>query len=398
VEEAGVALQVVSMEELKLQVLLEPERTGETVAEVCARHGISRASFYRYRRRYLEVGAAGLEPRSRRPRSSPAQIEPALEARIVELRKRHRRWGARRIHAELARAGTEPPAVSTIHRALRRNHLVAPQPPRRPKASKRFERELPNDLWQIDGTQIKLAGGEPAWIVDILDDHARFLMAAIACASPTGEAAWACFVQANAAYGLPRQLLSDNHSSFTGRLLGITVEFERKLAEIGVELINAAPAHPQTLGKLERLHRTLKEWLEDEGPAFDLEHLQLLLDRFRSHYNDERPHQGIGNQAPAERYLPVPAPSAPLGALALAAGDKRPTYAPHSVTRKVWGHGVVSYEGFGITVGRRYRGATVRIIEVGELVHVYLGDELIRVLALDRSRRYQNLGKRRRRS
>jgi transposase-like protein len=132
VEEAGVALQVVSMEELKLQVLLEPERTGETVAEVCARHGISRASFYRYRRRYLEVGAAGLEPRSRRPRSSPAQIEPALEARIVELRKRHRRWGARRIHAELARAGTEPPAVSTIHRALRRNHLVAPQPPRRP--------------------------------------------------------------------------------------------------------------------------------------------------------------------------------------------------------------------------------------------------------------------------
>jgi transposase InsO family protein len=397
VEEAGVALQVVSMEELKLQVLFEPERTGETVAEVCARRGISRASFYRYRRRYLEEGAAGLEPRSRRPRSSPAQIEPALEARIVELRRRHPRWGARRIHAELARAGTEPPAVSTIHRALKRNHLVAPQPPRRPKATRRFERERPNELWQIDGTQLRLADGQPAWVVDVLDDHARFLLAAIACASPTGEAAWACFVAASAAYGLPRQLLSDNHSSFTGRLLGITVEFERKLAEAGVELINAAPAHPQTLGKLERFHRTLKEWLADQGPASDLEHLQLLLDRFRSHDNAERPHQGIGNQTPAERYLPAPAPTAPLGELTLAEHAKSPSYAPHSLIRKVWPTGVVTFDGFAIILGRRYRGATVRIVELGELVHVYLGDELIRVVALDRSRRYQTLGKRPRR-
>jgi transposase-like protein len=178
------ALRVVSMEELKLEVLLEPERTGETVAEVCARHGISRASFYRYRRRYLEEGAAGLAPRSRRPRSSPAQIAPALEARIVELRRRHPRWGARRIHAELRRAGIEPPAVATIHRALRRNRLVAPQPPRRPRAARRFEREVANDLWQIDGTRLKLADGEPAWVVDCLDDHARFLLAAIACAKP----------------------------------------------------------------------------------------------------------------------------------------------------------------------------------------------------------------------
>jgi transposase InsO family protein len=391
-----VALKVVSMEELKLQVLLEPERTGETIAEVCARHGVSRASFYRYRRRYLEEGVDGLAPRSRRPRSSPAKIEPFLEARIVELRRRHPRWGARRIHAELARAGIAPPAVATIHRALRRNHLVAPQPPRRPKATRRFEREVANDLWQIDGTQVKLATGEPAWVVDCLDDHARFLLAAIACASPTGEAAWACFVRASAAYGLPRQLLSDNHSSFTGRLLGITVEFERKLAEVGVELINAAPSHPQTLGKLERFHRTLKEWLSDEGPAADLEHLQLLLDRFCSHYNDERPHQGIGNLTPAERYLPAPGPAPHPGELEPAQAEGAPDYPPYSLTRKVWDNGVVGYQRLAVNVGRRYRGATVRIVEVGELVHVHLGEELIHVAALDRGRRYQRRGKRRR--
>jgi Integrase core domain len=179
-------------------------------------------------------------------------------------------------------------------------------------------------------------------------------------------------------------------------LLGITVEFERKLAEAGVELINAAPAHPQTLGKLERFHRTLKEWLADEGPAADLEHLQLLLDRFRAHYNDERPHQGIGNQIPAERYRPGLPPSTPLGELTFPEHQKSASYPPYSVTRKVWGQGIVNYNGFGIGVGNRYSGATVRVVEIGELVHVYLGDELIRVVALDRSRRYQNLGKRRR--
>jgi transposase InsO family protein len=385
-----VALKVVSMNELKLEVLLEPERTGDSVAEVCRRRGIARASFYRYRRCYLEEGEAGLEPRSRTPKTSPGRIAPALEASIVELRKRHPRWGARRIHAELARAGVEPAAVATVHRALRRNHLVAPQPPRRRPARKRFERKLCNDLWQIDATQVKLADAAPAWVVDCLDDHARFLLAALASTSPTGEAAWNCFATASAAYGLPRQLLSDNHTSFTGRLFGTTVAFERKLAAVGVELINAAPAHPQTLGKLERFHRTLKEWLADEGPALDLEHLQLLLDRFRAHYNGERPHQRIDNQTPAERYLLTPSEQRPRKP-ELTEPEKQPAYPPHSLTRTVWSNGVVTYDGLGIILGKRFAAALVRIVEVGELVHDYLGDELLRALAPDRTRRYQKL-------
>jgi transposase InsO family protein len=392
----GVALKVVSMQELKLAVLLEPERTGVSVAEVCRRQGISRASYYRYRRRYLEEGVDGLEPRSRRPRSSPGQIDPLLEVEIVTLRKRHPRWGARRIHAELVRAGLVPPAVATIHRALKRNHLIAAQPPRRRKADKRFEREFANDLWQIDATQIALADSDPVWVVDVLDDHARFLLAALAVASPTGEAAWACFIAASGAYGLPRQLLSDNGLIFTGRLFGVQVAFERKLAEAGVELINAAPAHPQTLGKLERFHRTLKEWLRDEGPPLDLEHLQLLLDRFRAHYNSERPHQGIANQTPAERYLPGRQAEQPLEPT-LSEADTTPSYPPHALLRKVDGRGIIGYEGLGIIIPRRYAGATVRILEVGELVHVYLGDQLIRALAPDRSIRYQKLGNRKRR-
>ena len=219
------ALQVVSMEELRLQVLLEPRADGRLGSPRSAADGGSRA------RRSTSTGAAtwprldGLVPRSRRPRFSPARIEPQLEARIVALRREHPRWGARRIRAELRRAGIDPPAKSTIHQVLTRNHLVAPRRPRRPTAGKRFERELPNDLWQIDGTQVALAAGERVWVVDVLDDHARYLLAALAATSLSREPAWACFVVAAAQHGLPRQLLSDNGSYFTGRLLGFEADF-----------------------------------------------------------------------------------------------------------------------------------------------------------------------------
>lgn len=142
-----VALRVVTMGELRLAVLVGSERTGETVSEICRRYGISRQTYYRYRKRYLAEGPQGLEDRDRRPHRCPAQIDPELEARICRLPTDHPRWGARRIGAELSRAGTEPLAISTIHQVLRRNHVVALQPPRRPKASKRFVREVSNDLW-----------------------------------------------------------------------------------------------------------------------------------------------------------------------------------------------------------------------------------------------------------
>ncbi len=373
------------MEELKLEVLFEPDRSGESVAAVCRCRGISRSSFYRYRQRYLAEGIDGLQARPRRPLTSPGRIDPRLEQVICAPRNEHPRWGARRIRAELARTGVHLPAVSTIHQTLKRNHLVAPQPPRRRPAKKRFERAVANDLWQIDATQVQLAGGERVWVVDIVDDHARYLLAAHACLALGGEAVWACFVAASAAYGLPRQLLSDNGTYFTGRLHGVEVAFERRLHEIGVELICAAPAHPQTLGKLERFHHTLKEWLHDEGPAGDLEQLQTLLDRFRTHDNEQRPHQGIGDLTPAERYLPT----APLAELTLAERDQ-PDYPEHAVVRKVGPHGDIGHDGLIIGLARRWAGAHVRIDHVDKLIHIYHGNELVRSLLPDRSRVYQS--------
>ena len=239
-------LKAVSMAELRLEVLLAAERNGESVSEVCRRYGISRQTYYRYRRRFL--GGEELGDRSRRPQRSPGQIDVELEEMICRMRRAHPRWGARRIRAELGRVGVSAPAVSTIHQVLRRNHLVADQPPRKPKALRRFERDISNELWQIDATEVVLVDQTKSYVFDLLDDHSRYLLAAIVAPSPTGEAAWDCFEDAASRYGLPTQVLSDNGLCFTGRLHGMQVDFERSLRELGVQLINARPYHPQTVG------------------------------------------------------------------------------------------------------------------------------------------------------
>ncbi len=381
-------LKVVTMAELRLEVLIEAERTGLTVTEICKRYGISRQTYYRYRRRYLAEGLPGLEDRSRRPHHPANQIPAELEVRIVGMRKDHPRWGARRIRSELARAGVDPPVVSTIHQVLVRNGLVAVRPPQRGKADKRFEREIANDLWQIDATRIILADNTEVWVVDVIDDHSRYLLAAVAGPAATGDLAWDSFELAARRYGLPRQVLSDNGLIFTGRLHGSEVAFEVSLKDLGVELINSAPYHPQTLGKLERFHRTAKEWLHDEGPAETLEHLQELLDGFRFHYNRRRPHQGIGDATPAERYGVAPI-NPDVTRISDSGEMTEPAYPPDAYVRKVADTGTIGWRGKLIYVGANYATAKVRVIEVDRLIHIYHGDDLIRALTIDPDRRYQ---------
>lgn len=382
------ALKVVTMADLRLEVLLEVERTGLTVTEVCRRYGISRQTYYRYRRRYLAEGLDGLEDRSRRPLQPANQIPVDLEVRICEMRRDHPRWGARRIRTELIRAGLDAPAISTTHQVLIRNGLVAVEPPRRTRADKRFERDIANDLWQIDATRVVLVDDTETWVVDLIDDHSRYLLAAIAGPRATGDLAWDAFETAASRYGLPRQVLSDNGLIFTGRLHGVEVMFEKSLNDLGVEMVNSAPYHPQTLGKLERFHRTLKEWLQDEGPVFDLDHLQELLDGFRHHYNRRRPHQGIGDATPAERYDTEPTDT---NVIQLPTPDEmtEPAYPQHAFVRKVGATGNIGFRGKLIQVGIRFAGGRVRVIEIERLVHIYHGDTLIRILTINPDRYYQ---------
>jgi transposase InsO family protein len=384
------ALKVMTVAEMRLELLLEAARSGESVAAVCRRHGISRETFYVYKRRFLAEGPDGLEPRPKTPLRQPRRMAADVEDQICRMRKEHPRWGARRIKTELARAGFEAPAISSIHRAMVRNDLVVQLPQRPRPALLRFERATPNDLWQIDATLLRLVDGEKVWVMDILDDHARFCLAARVGDGPTGQAAWNCFAWAAARYGLPTQLLSDNGSCFTGRLKDHEVEFERRLSVLGVKLIHSRPYHPQTLGKLERFHRTLKEWLKDEPAARSPVELQEQLDNFRRHYNEKRPHQGIEDATPAERYrpgtpevLPVPPEDPPV--LPSPRG---------AILRWVNRNGAFSYRGFAIGVGKAWARYQLRIVEVEGVVQVFHGDELIRALVLDPNRSFQGTGHR----
>jgi len=363
------------MAEMREEILNEPRETGDSVVAVCQRRGVSRSMFYVYKRRYEVAGAAGLEPISKRPINTPNRIDPDLEDLICRMRKDHPRWGARRIRAELTRSGVGSPATSTIHQTLKRNHLVLEHPNRKPKSLlRRFVHEHPNDLWQLDATQVKLGNRTRPYVLSILDDHARFLLATKIGNFPTAEAAWDCFEQAARRYGLPKQVLSDNQSTFTGRFLGYKTAFELKLKALGISYINGRPRHPQTQGKIERFHRTLKEWLEDEGGAKDLSDLERKLGAMRRHYNLERPNQALDESTPAERYSRSPRIYKPLAQMT-------PHYPEGSIVRKADRRGNLCYDVNVIQLERRWAGHTVRVVPKGGRLLIYFGDELLRDVA-----------------
>jgi transposase InsO family protein len=377
------------MAEIRLEVLLEVARSGETVTQVCARHGISRKTYYAYLRRYRADGVDGLEPRSREPINQPQRMPAVVEERICRMRKDHPKWGARRIRAELRRKGIDAPAVSSIHRALVRNHLIPVGPTRHRPATQRFERTSPNELWQIDATRLLLADESEVWVMDILDDHARFCLAARVGTAPTTKAAWECFEWAIRRYGLPAQVLSDNGTCFTGRLVGGEVEFERRLGTLGIKTIHSRPYHPQTCGKLERFHRTMKEWLAEHARPKTNDELQELLDAFRIHYNEERPHQGIDDATPAERFNTVEhEPVASVQGL-----PPEAIYPPGAIVRKVSTCGTITYRGHKIQTGSEWNSYRLRMTEIDGIVHVFYGEQLVRALVLKPDISYYPIGR-----
>jgi hypothetical protein len=190
-------------------------------------------------------------------------------------------------------------------------------------------------------------------------------------------------------YGLPTQVLSDNGTCFTGRLIGGEVEFERRLHGLGIATIHSRPYHPQTCGKLERFHRTMKEWLAERSRATSIEQLQELLDSFRIYYNVSRPHQGIDDDTPAERYVTESRPSE----VTLTASTPSITYPPRSILRKVSRCGNLSFGNFQIQVGSEWNLCTLRIAIISGVVHIYYGEQLVRALQLDPSQNYYPIGR-----
>jgi transposase InsO family protein len=287
-------------------IVLSVVQQGLTVTEAAARFGVSRQWVHVLLARHREGGLDAVEPRSHRPRSNPRQTPPELAERIVALRRQLTRQGldagplsiAARLRAE---AGPVP-STSTIRRILHAAGLVKPAPRKRPRSSyRRFEAAQPNECWQSDFTHWALTDGTDVEILNWLDDHSRLLLACTAHARVTGPLVVSSFLAVIAAYGPPAASLTDNGAVYTSRFTGGRNGFEYLLAELGITQRNGHPGHPQTQGKIERFHQTLKRWLAAQPPASDLPELQHQLDRFRHLYNTERIHRAHG-RTPAQAY------------------------------------------------------------------------------------------------
>jgi transposase InsO family protein len=379
-------LKVMDLVEQRLAVLQEPGWSGRSVREVCRRHRISPDTFYAWKRAYEAGGLEGLLPASRRPRSSPRQLPAELEDQILTLRKDHG-WGPRKIRDTLARqtaAATQAgvpdpptvPAISTIQQALARRGVLAPRPRRPPRRSEgqRFARAASNELWQIDGAQRHLADGSPYWVIDLVDDYSRYCPNVLVGPALTGQLAWTALRAAVAAYGLPAQLLSDNGLCFTGRLHGIVVSFERQVAQAGIRFAHSRPYHPQTCGKVERLHATITHYLaHHHQPPRTLVEAQAQHDAFREHYNTTRPHQALDGATPAERYQPGQPQHLPV--IELVPADTNP---PGCLRRRVSpSNGTFTYAKRSFNLGDRWAGVTVGVLREHARLHVFYGHSLI---------------------
>ena len=369
---------------------------GRSVTELAAAHGVHRSWIYKLLARYREGGYEALEPRSRAPRSSPSRTPGEVVRSIVSLREQllfeGHDGGAETIAHHLARQGIEGvPSVSTIWRILRREGLVVPQPQKRPRSSLiRFEAELPNEMWQADITHWRLAGGEEAEILNMIDDHSRLFVASRAFPTTKAADVVAVFRSAIDLHGTPASLLCDNGAVFTATPRGGKVLLQLEMERLGILAKNSRPYHPQTCGKVERLHQTLKRYLAMQAPAKTLAELQAQLDAFAHYYNAIRPHRALGGRTPLQAY------SARIKA--------RPVVEilPDTHFRirhdRVDGQGKVSLRFDSrlhhIGLGRAHKGKSIKLLVADRDIRVLDAQtgELIRRLTLDPSRDYQPIG------
>lgn len=288
-------------------VVLSLIHGGLTPTQAALRFGLSRRHLHRLLARFKAGGLEALEPRSRRAKSNPRAITQEIRDEIIRLRTHLLAQGldagAASISWHLLQSHQRSPALSTIWRILKAEGLVTPQPKKRPKAYiQRFEAVQPNETWQSDFTHWHLSDGSDVEIINWLDDHSRLLLSCTVFKAITGKIVIGTFNDARSQYGTPFSTLTDNGNVYTARFVKGKNGFEYLLSELEIVQKNGSPAHPQTQGKIERFHQTLKKWLSQQSPAKDLKELQRQLDEFRNVYNTKRPHRALEMKTPQQSY------------------------------------------------------------------------------------------------
>jgi putative transposase len=284
------------------------------VSTFCAEHGISRKSFYELRKRARDDGpAAVLEPRSRRPRSSPSTLTEEVRAQAVQVRAALEASGLDHgpisVHEKMRAMGLpQVPSTASLARIFRETGVARREPNKKPRSAwRRFVYPAPNACWQLDATEYVLTGGRKCVVFQLIDDHSRYAVASHVAWGETAPAAITVFDKAVAAHGVPQRLLTDNGAALNPTRRGFIGQLVDHVSRLGVEAITGKPYKPTTQGKNERFHQTLFRYLDKQPLAETLTELQTQVDRFDRIYNTQRPHQALpGRVTPATAWEATP--------------------------------------------------------------------------------------------
>lgn len=366
----------------RYQAVMAVLQDGWKVSEVAEHLGVARQTVHRWIARHNAGGVLALADVSHRPHGCSHQIAAELEALICEIRRLHPGWGPRRILHELGRRGIDPlPGRSSIYRCLKRHNLIELR--RRKKRRdefRRWERDRPMELWQMDVMGgVLLDDGTDLKVVTGLDDHSRFCVAAGLVARATSRAVCEVFKASMLHYGVPDEVLTDNGKVFTGRFGTHKAEvlFDRMCRENGISHRLTAPRSPTTTGKIERFHQSVrKEFLLDRTfPTIEI--AQKELDAWVQDYNHERPHQSLEMAVPAERFRLVAETKDPSSVPVHSEDDKRGQW----VLRRVGSNGVISVDNQMFSVGNAFKSELVDAFVDDTTIQVWHQNHLIKTVA-----------------
>jgi transposase InsO family protein len=291
--------------EQRMEFVIRAVQGGEGLSGLCREYGISRPTGYFWLQRYREAGSVqGLAERSRRPQHSLRQTPVEQEERVVELRRRYS-WGAKKLVILLGQEGIVLPVV-TVHRILKRRGLQRAEECHRP-ATQRFQREAPNQLWQMDFKGPWEVAEGSCFPLSILDDHSRYLVGLHALGGTGAAGVSQGLTQTFEAYGVPEAMLMDHGTPWWSMTNGHGLtKFAVELIRQGIRLYYSGIRHPQTQGKVERLHRSMKHRIYGWGRPHTLAESVEKLAEFRTEYNQVRPHEALGMDVPARHYQSSP--------------------------------------------------------------------------------------------
>ncbi|TFC27071.1 transposase [Cryobacterium sp. MDB1-18-2] len=354
-----------------------PDAPRGAVSTFCAEHGISRKTFYSIKKRALEEGqAAALEPRSRKPRSSPNQMAEDVKKQAIGVRAvlegSGLDYGPISVHEKMRSLGMTPvPSTASLARIFRDAGVARVEPRKKPRASfRRFVYPAPNACWQLDATEYVLTGGRKCVIFQLIDDHSRFAVASHVAWGETSEGALTVVKKGITAHGVPQRLLSDNGAALNPSRRGVIGQLVTYVTSLGVEAITGKPYKPTTQGKNERFHQTLFRWLDKQPIAATLEELQAKVDRFDEIYNTERPHQALpGRITPRQAWEATPKTDPPRPR-----NQQRPVGWDGIRRTTVARNGIVQVRQTRFHISRALAGQTVYLVETTDHLLVFDDD------------------------